>query len=321
MSLAPAPFRIGRGKAVLWGAVVAVTLLGAALVGAAAIDFADGLTAAESSILWQWRLPRVALGAIAGAALAVSGAGYQAVFRNPLADPYLLGAAAGGGLGATVAILLVPGAPVWLLPVAAFIGAVGAVAIAVATGAKRGPKGLLLAGVAVAAFIAAVQTFLLVANLPRINEVYAWLIGRLSTAGWVEPIVVGLYVLIPVGYLWLRRGDLDLFHLDEAEVSGLGRDPKRIRLWVLAASTMATAAVVSAAGLIGFVGLIVPHGARRLVGGSYQRIVPMSAALGAIFLVTADTLARTLFAPAELPVGVLTAVIGAPAFIYLLYKR
>ena len=321
MSSVPAPFRL-TGRQIALGVVLVLTvLLAASALGAASIGFGDGISEAERSILWQWRIPRVVLGAIAGASLAVAGSGYQAVFRNPLADPYLLGAAAGAGLGATLVFVLLPSAPVWVLPVAAFVGAVGAAAVAIVVGGRRGVMGLVLAGVAVAAFVAAVQTFLLVANLPRIAEVYSWLIGRLSTAGWVEPITVAAYVVVPLAYLVWNRSKLDLFHLDEAEISGLGVDPNRLRLWVLGSATLATAAVVAAAGLIGFVGLIIPHASRRLVGGSYRRIVPVSAALGAAFLVGADTIARTMFAPAELPVGVITALVGAPAFVYLLYRR
>ena len=321
MAAPVAPFRLGARPALLWVAVLGATVVLASLVGAATIDFTDGLSASESSILWQWRIPRIALGVVAGASLAVSGAGYQAVFRNPLAEPYLLGAASGAGLGATLVILAFPGAPTLALPAAAFVGAIVAVAISVVTGMRRGPTGLLLAGVALAAFVSAIQTFLLVANLPRIAEVYAWLIGRLSTAGWDEPIAVALYVAVPLVYLFRNRSRLDLFHLDEPEIAGLGHNPQRLRMTVLAMATLATAAVVAAAGLIGFVGLIIPHAARRLVGGSYRRIVPVSAAMGAAFLVLADTGARTLFAPAELPVGVVTAVVGAPLFVYLLYKR
>jgi iron complex transport system permease protein len=289
-------------------------------LGAAHITFLDGLDATEWSIVSQWRAPRVVLGLIAGASLAVAGAGYQAVFRNPLADPYLLGAAAGAGLGATVLFVLVPAAPTWAVPVAAFAGAIVAVTIAGFGGRRRGALGLILAGIAISAFISALQTFFLITNTPRIAEVYSWLIGRLSTAGWVEPLVVLFYVLPAVGLLVAMRRRMDLFHLDDAELHSLGVNPDRTRLLVLGAATLATAAVVAAVGLIGFVGLIIPHASRRLVGGSYGRIVPVSAAMGAVFLVAADTFARTAFAPAELPVGVVTALAGAPAFVYLLNK-
>ncbi len=321
MSAATVPFKVGKGQTIVWSLAVIGAVVLSIAVGAADVSFLDGLSTSEESILWQWRLPRIALGAIAGASLAVSGSGYQAVFRNPLAEPYLLGAASGAGLGATLVILAVPNAPAIILPGAAFLGAVVAVGISMITGLRRGVFGLLLAGIAVAAFVSAVQTFLLVANLPRIAEVYSWLIGRLTTAGWSEPLAVAAWVLVPVGYLVFARARLDLFHLTDEEVSGLGYNVGRLRIRILAASTLATAAVVAAAGLIGFVGLIIPHAARRLVGGSYQRIVPLSAAIGAVFLVLADTAARTVFSPAELPVGVITAVVGAPAFIYLLYKR
>lgn len=320
MSTTSPPFRVDRRHAVLWVLVVLGTVAVSMALGAADVGYLDGLDATERSIVWSWRAPRTVLGAVSGAALAVAGAGYQAVFRNPLADPYLLGAAAGAGLGATAVFLLAPGSASWLVPVAAFLGAMGAVGIAAVTGRRRGMLGLLLAGIAVSTFISAIQTFLLVANTPRIAEVYSWLIGRLSTGGWSEPVMVVAYALPAVTVLTGMRRQMDLFHLDDPDMRALGVDPDRTRLVVLAAATLATAAVVAAAGLIGFVGLIVPHAARRLVGGSYRRILPIGAAMGAAFLVAADTFARTAFAPAELPVGVVTALVGAPAFVYLLHK-
>lgn len=320
MSSASQPFRLDRRQVLVWVLALLATMLVTLGLGAADINFFDGLDETEWSIVSQWRAPRIVLAAVTGAALSVAGAGYQAVFRNPLADPYLLGAAAGAGLGATAVFVLIPGAPVWAVPVAAFAGAVLAVAVATITGNKRGSLGLLLAGIAVSAFISAIQTFLLISNTPRIAEVYSWLIGRLSTAGWSEPLIVLAYVIPSAGALFLMRKRMDLFHLDDPELHSLGVDPKKSRLLVLGASTLATAAVVAAAGLIGFVGLIIPHAARRVVGGSYRRIVPISAAMGAVFLVMADTFARTAFAPAELPVGVVTALVGAPVFVYLLHK-
>ena len=320
MRAALPPFRLERRHGVLWGLAVVTTVAVAMGLGAADITFLDGLDAAEWSIVSQWRAPRVVLGLVAGASLAVAGSGYQAVFRNPLADPYLLGAAAGAGLGATMVFVLAPAAPTWAVPVFAFTGAIVAVTIAGVGGKRRGTLGLILAGIAVSAFISALQTFLLVTNSPRIAEVYSWLIGRLSTAGWAEPVAVLIYVLPAVGLLVAMRRRMDLFHLDDAELQSLGINPDRTRLLILGAATLATAAVVAAVGLIGFVGLIIPHASRRLVGGSYARIVPVSAAMGAVFLVAADTFARTAFAPAELPVGVVTALAGAPAFVYLLNK-
>ncbi len=320
MRAALPPFRLNRRHGILWAGAVAATVVVAIGLGAADITFLNGLDATEWSIVSQWRAPRIVLGLVAGASLAVAGAGYQAVFRNPLADPYLLGAAAGAGLGATIAFVLAPDATPWAVPGFAFAGAILAVAIAAMVGQRRGSLGLILAGIAISAFISALQTFLLVTNSPRIAEVYSWLIGRLSTAGWVEPLTVMVYVVPAVGLLVAMRRRLDLFHLDDAELHSLGIDPDRTRLLVLGAATLATAAVVAAVGLIAFVGLIIPHASRRLVGGSYGRIVPISAAMGAVFLVAADTFARTAFAPAELPVGVVTALAGAPAFIYLLNK-
>ena len=288
----------------------------------------SGLSATEHAVLWQLRMPRVALGGLVGLSLGASGAGYQGVFRNPLADPYLLGAAAGAGLGATLMIAYVPSAAGWSfdpIPVAAFLGAIVAVGASyvVATTADRRPGSatILLAGVAVAAFFTAVQTFVQQQHSESLREVYSWILGRLSTSGWSDVWLVLPYVIVSNGVLFVHRRLLDVLRVGDQEASSLGVDTVRARLVVVAAATLGTAAVVAVSGLIGFVGIIVPHTVRLTTGSSYRRVVPLSMIGGAAFLIAADLLARTLASPAEIPIGVITAFFGAPFFVVVLYRR
>ena len=288
----------------------------------------SGLSSTQKAILWQIRMPRVVLGAVVGWMLAASGAAYQGVFRNPLADPYLLGAAAGAGLGATVIIAYGRGLSGWVidpLPLAAFVGAVAAVAAsyAVATAADRrgGAATIILAGVAVAAFFTAIQTYIQQQHAADIREVYDWILGRLSTSGWHEVWLVLPYVIVSSAVLLLHRRTLDVLSVGEQEASTLGIDAPRTRLIVVGAATLGTAAVVAVSGLIGFVGIIVPHTVRLTAGASYRRILPLSMLGGAAFLIVADTAARTVAAPAEIPIGVVTAFFGAPFFILVLRTR
>ena len=284
-----------------------------------------GTDSGQLAILWSLRFPRVILGALVGGLLATAGAAYQGVFRNPLADPYLLGAAAGAVLGATLAIVLAHGSTpfgISLVPVAAFVGAVLAVAAAYVLGRSMGdyrsPTTLILAGVAIAAFLTAVQTFVQQAQSDSLRQVYSWILGRLVTAGWDGVAVMIPYAAVGVGVILAHRRLLDALAVGDEEVAGLGVSPRRVRLVVVAAATLCTAAAVSAAGAIGFVGIIVPHTVRLLFGTSYRVVLPMSLLLGAAFLVLADTAARTLTAPAEIPIGVVTAMVGAPFFLFVM---
>ena len=286
-----------------------------------------GLDEQQATILWQLRAPRVALACVVGACLAVSGAAYQGAFRNPLADPYLLGAAAGAGLGATLALVsgaagsFAAGTP--LLPLASFCGALVGVAVAYAVGGSMGGRtttGLVLAGVAVASFLTAVQTFVQQQNSDTLREVYTWILGRLGTAGWDDVVLILPYAVVSIVVLLLHGRLLDVLGLGDDEAEGLGLRPARVRLAVIVAASLATAAAVSVAGLIGFVGIIVPHAVRMVVGASNRWVVPLSALCGAAFLVLADLAARTVVAPGELPIGVVTAVIGAPFFALLLRR-
>lgn len=281
----------------------------------------SGLDAREAAIVWDLRLPRVLLGALVGATLAAAGAAYQGVFRNPLADPYLLGVAAGAGLGATLAIAAGGGRAV-IVPVAAFAGAVLAVVATYTLGGVAGMRRtgvtLILAGVAVAAFFTAAQTFVQQRNAESIREVYSWILGRLGTVGWGEVGILAPYAAVAVAVLVLHRRLLDVLAVGEEEAETLGASPGRIRLVVVLAATLGTAAAVAVAGLIGFVGIVVPHAVRLTAGSSYRVILPISVIGGAAFLVLADTVARTAMAPSEIPIGVVTAFVGGPFFALVL---
>jgi cobalamin transport system permease protein len=282
------------------------------------------LSAIQEAILWQVRAPRVALAALVGGMLAIAGSAYQGVFRNPLADPYLLGVAAGAGLGATMAIAFAPAGlgPGELLPVAAFAGAVLAVVCAYALGRSvggvRSTGTLILAGVTVAAFMTAVQTFIQQQHTQTFREVYAWLLGGFGTAGWHQVGLIAPYVAVSCAVILLHRRVLDVLSLGDEEAASLGLNVRRVRLLIVVAATAGTAAAVAVSGLIGFVGIIVPHAVRLLVGRSYRAVVPLCLLAGAGFLVLTDVIARTVMSPSELPIGVVTAFFGAPFFAVVL---
>jgi len=292
----------------------------------------SGLDEREIAIVTVLRLPRVVLGLLVGAMLALAGGCYQGVFRNPLADPYLLGVAAGAGLGATTAIALrgavtgdettnLPG----IVPIAAFAGALGAVVLTYALGAAgrrdRSTATLILSGVAVSSFLTAVQTYLLQRNVQTIREVYSWILGRLATAGWHDVLLLLPYAVLTAVVVLAHGRELDVLSVGDDEATSLGLHPQRSRYVLLAAASLGTAAAVSVSGLIGFVGLIVPHTVRLLAGTSYRAILPLSMLFGAAFMVLADLVARTAVAPAEIPIGVVTAFFGAPFFILVLRRR
>jgi iron complex transport system permease protein len=281
------------------------------------------LTDTQDAILWELRAPRVALGLLVGAMLASAGAAYQGVFRNPLADPYLLGAAAGAGLGATLVIAYGQDVGVGrdLRPVAAFVGAVVGVAAAYVLGRSVGGRStatLVLAGVTVAAFLTAVQTYVQQDRADTVQEVYAWILGQLETSGWRDVAIALPYVVVSSVLLLVHRRLLDVMAVGDEEATSLGVRVARVRLIVVGAATLGTAAAVALSGLIGFVGIIVPHAIRLLAGTSYRVVLPLSLAFGAGFLVFADLLARTVVAPAQLPIGVVTAFFGAPFFAVVL---
>jgi len=280
------------------------------------------LSAAESTIIWQLRLPRVLLALVVGAMLASAGCAYQGTFRNPLADPYLLGVSAGAGLGATIAIFYSSGQVKFLLPIAAFIGALTAVFLTYSLGRSaisgRSSTALVLAGVAVASLLTAIQTLLQQQNTDKIREVYAWVLGRLSTSGWNDLLIITPYVAICILVLLRYRRVLDVFAVGDEEAQTMGLPVSRARGAIIVAASLGTAAAVSVTGLIGFVGIIVPHILRLIVGNSYRILLPLSVVYGGIFLVLADIFARTVLAPQEISIGVVTALLGAPFFLFVL---
>ena len=337
---APAAPHVGWG----WWMGATATLVAAMLIGAAigpanigladvarsliglipGIEISSDLSERELGILEVVRFPRVVLGVIVGSALAMSGAAYQGVFRNPLADPYLLGVAAGAGLGATLAIVGGGGGDTALplVPAAAFAGAIAGVLLSYGlgrtVGGSRTVTSLILAGVAIAAFLTAIQTYVQQRNAETLREVYDWILGRLATSGWGDITLILPYVAVSAAGILLHRRALDVLAVGDEEAAALGLEVGRTRLIVVASATLGTAAAVAVAGLIGFVGIIVPHAVRLVAGTSYRRLLPLSALFGGAFLVMADIIARTALAPAEVPIGVVTAFLGAPFFVLVL---
>jgi iron complex transport system permease protein len=289
----------------------------------------SGVSEADWNIVWLIRTPRVVLAAIVGSMLSVSGASYQGVFRNPLVDPYLLGVAAGAGLGATLVFAFQRGATEsWIidpLPLAAFIGALVAVAVTyvvgTAFGTTQSSTTLILAGVAVTSLATSIQAFILQRNTDVVRQVYSWILGRLSSATWGDVRLILPYVVLSTGVLLMHRRLLDVLRVGDDEASALGTNVRRVRLVVVLAATLGTSAVVAVSGLIGFVGIIVPHAVRLIAGASYRKVLPLSVLLGAAFLVFADIPSRVLANPAETPIGVVTAFFGAPFFLFLLRTR
>jgi iron complex transport system permease protein len=282
------------------------------------------LSTTDSAILWQLRAPRVVLGLLVGGMLALGGGSYQGVFRNPLVDPYLLGVAAGAGLGATISIAYLSAATSSydLLPIAAFIGAGVGVGLSYTLGASaeggRNPAALVLAGVTVVAFLTAIQTFIQQQHAQTLQEVYSWILGSVDTAGWHSVEIVLPYVVVCSIVVLMHRRLLDVLTVGDDEAAALGVNVRRVRLTIVAATTVGTAAVVAFSGLIGFVGIIVPHAIRLAIGTSYRIVLPLSLLVGGGFLVLCDVIARTVVAPAELPIGVVTAFFGAPFFAVVL---
>jgi len=282
------------------------------------------LSPTEEAILWEIRVPRVVLAALVGAMLALAGATYQGVFRNPLADPYLLGVAAGAGLGATIAIAYLPAGlrGQRALPVAAFVGGAVAVMLTYAVGRsarrERDAATLVLAGVTVAAFFTAWQTFVQQQNAETLQQVYSWILGNIPSTGWSDVVLILPYVAVATVVILALRRVVDVLSLGDDEAATLGVDVRRVRLALVVAATLGTAAAVAVSGLIGFVGIIVPHAVRLLSGVGYRALLPLSVIIGAGFLVLADVIARTALSPAEIPLGVVTAFFGAPFFALVL---
>ena len=293
------------------------------------ISIDSGVTPREWTIIWDIRMPRVVLASLVGSMLSLSGASYQGVFRNPLVDPYLLGVAAGAGLGATLVFTLNrSGSSTWIidpLPLSAFAGGLLAVlvtyVVGTAFGGQKSASTVVLAGVAVTALATAVQTFVLQRHTDVVRQVYSWILGRLSSATWGDVRLVLPYVVVSSAVLFMHRRLLDIMRVGDDEATALGASVNRVRIVVVIAATLGTSAVVAVSGLIGFVGIIVPHAVRLLAGASYRVIVPLSLLMGASFLIIADIPGRVLQNPSETPIGVVTAFLGAPFFLLLLRTK
>jgi iron complex transport system permease protein len=304
---------------VLFGSVpVSPTELLAVLLG--------GGDAGHRDIILELRLPRVLVAGLVGGGLAVAGATLQALLRNPLAEPYILGISGGASVGAVGVLSLgLAAAGSWVMPLAAFAGAVGAIVLVfrVATAAGRGMdvRALLLAGVVIAAFFSACIAFVLSVSSPRtVQSAVLWIMGSFAAAGWRDVVTVAAYTLPAVLVLVAIARPLNLMSIGEETAQYLGADVEGVKRVALGVAALLTAAGVAVAGVIGFVGLVVPHALRLAIGSDYRALLPLSFLAGAAFLALADLVARVALAPAEIPVGVITAFVGVPLFLVLLRR-
>ena len=323
---------LGAALLVLVGSVVVAVTLGPADVGPVDVwrSVADRLALGtgrpgglQDAIVWELRLPRVLTAAAVGAGLAVAGAVMQSLTRNPLADPYLLGLSSGASLGAVSVLVLGVGV---LLPVAAFVGALLALAATLGLAGSLGaltPGRTVLAGLAIAQLCAAATSFVIFwsSTGDSYREILSWLMGTLGGATWSSVLVAGGAVLVIGTALVAGASVLDAFAFGDTAASALGIHVAAARWTMLTGVALLTGALVAVSGAIGFIGLVLPNATRLLVGARHRLLLPLSALIGASFLVWADVAARTLFEPRELPVGILTALLGAPMFAWLLWRR
>lgn len=316
---------------VLLGLLALGALLVGIVVGAVRIPIADAVRYlfgqgddTSAAIVRHLRAPRVLLAFSVGGCLAVTGAVLQALVRNPLADPYLLGLSGGAGLGAVLAIALRWGG-VWIVPASAFVGALVAIVLvyrlAMVAGAGLDTRVLLLAGVVVSAFAGALLAAVVALSpATELRNAMLWLLGGFDAASWRALLVFFVYAAVPLGLLWMASRPLDLLSLGEEPALFLGVDVERLKRLLYIAASLLTAAAVAVSGIIGFVGLVIPHAVRMIWGHAHRSLIPASFLLGGTLLVLADAVARTAFAPQELPVGIVTALVGVPAFAFLLRR-
>jgi iron complex transport system permease protein len=283
------------------------------------------LTTLQQSIIWDLRLPRALLAAACGAGLALCGVILQSLLRNPLADPFILGVASGASTGAVSIVVLGIGAGAIGLAAGAFVGAVVAfgLVLVLAVAAGTGMDRMILAGIAATQLFSALTSFIVFtsADAEQTRGVLFWLLGSLSSASWSDVALCGAVVAFGVVVCWSFASTLDAFLFGEDAAASLGVSVARARMVLLVVTALVTAVIVSTSGAIGFVGLVLPHAARALVGTRHRVLVPTATILGAIFLVWVDAAARLVIAPQELPVGVATAIVGVPAFVVILLRR
>lgn len=284
-------------------------------------------TQAAETIVWEIRLPRIVLAVLVGAGLGAAGTAYQGVLRNPLADPYILGVSSGASVGAAAFILFGSGWSIvgsWTLPFVAFLCGLVTLFVVYRLASINGTiqvETLLLSGVVVQSFLGAGLSLLISLSREKIQDIVYWMMGSLALADWQSVIVIAPYVLGGIAVMWLCTRELNILALGEQKAHHLGMNVQRIRLVLLVTASLAAGATVAVSGVIGFVGLIIPHMMRSIVGSDYRVLLPVSAVAGSILLVMADTIARTILDPQELPIGVITAFLGAPFFAYLLRRR
>jgi len=288
-------------------------------------DPVRGWTDTDRVIVFQVRLPRIILAGIVGAALSVAGVVFQSLFRNPLADPYILGISSGSAVGAILAIISGAGLSFLSIPAASFCGALLTIMLVLGiarTGYRFQTNTLLLAGVIVGSFFSAIIMFLVsITQDERLHSIIFWLMGDLSLSKYNEIIIVTPFVIVGCLIIYLHAHPLNLIVTGEETALQLGVEVERVKRLLLITASLITGVVVSVSGVIGFVGLIVPHMMRMVFGSDHRLLLPVSGLFGLSFLVLADTIARTIIAPVELPVGVITAIFGAPFFIYLLRRK
>lgn len=291
------------------------------------IDIIPAWSAAAETIIIDIRLPRVLLAGLVGAALAVAGATYQGLFRNPLADPYLIGVAQGAALGAVIGFLLPftwHGMGFGIIPLLAFTGALVSTTIvySLARVGKTLPvTTLILAGVALGALLGSIISYLIIFSGEKMHGIIFWLMGSFSLSQWSEVKLVLPYVVVGIVIILLYARPLNIMQLGEEQAQQLGINVERLKLVLLVAATLITAAAVSFVGTIGFIGIIIPHAVRLIWGADHRFLLPLSVLTGAIFLILTDLIARTALAPTEIPIGVITALCGAPFFLYLLRRK
>lgn len=341
----PAPRdRLARARALHWmlAGALALACIASLEVGATDVTLSamlgkilrgQALSHMEQVVLFDIRLPRLAMGVLVGAALAVSGAAMQGLFRNPLADPGIVGVGAGAGLGAILAIVLGALLPVWLIdltgnqlpPFAAFLGGWGATILLYKVSTRHGRTSvatMLLAGIALGALAGALSGILVyVADDRQLRDLTFWGLGSLAGASWAKVLGAGPMILLALGAAMMLGRGLNGLALGEATAAHIGIDVQRMKSIAILAVAGATGAAVAVSGGIGFIGIVVPHLLRLGLGPDHRTLLPNAALMGATLLILADVIARVVIAPAELPIGIVTAVLGAPVFLWILLKR
>lgn len=282
----------------------------------------DTIRTTEEMVIWNIRLPRNIVAALVGASLAVSGAILQAVMKNPLADPQIVGVSSGAGLAGIIVLILFPSYE-YIVPMVAFLGALSASILVYALAWKNGirPTRIILAGVAVSAFLGSGISALLVFYGDRVQGALLWMVGGLSARSWPQVYVLAPYTVVGLVLACMGAKRLTILSLGDETAKGLGLPVEQTRFIMTAVASLLAAGAVSIAGLIGFVGLIVPHIMRMIIGTDYRFLIPSSACMGAIVLVISDTIGRTIVSPVEIPVGIIMAFFGAPFFLYLLRRE